>query len=283
KPMFVNFLMATNVFDMPASLFARYLEFFDIETATPMQTWDGGTRRIYEKLSAGFRDKIYLGRPVRKVYRRAADVVVEDEEGRTETFDDVVFGCNANQTLMMLDKPTFLESWLLSSIRYESELHNHTVVHSDASVLPDNDVKPLATRSNHIEQYGARPDNYEITYIMHNQQPWAKRSDKPCLVTYNPVSRIDEGKIVKRWWFQHIVHDVRHVALLIHLFRFVQGRRRTWHCGAHTLVNSQETCFVSGLVTARQMGADYPFQDVEARKWFNFYGRTMYGWRFRRA
>ncbi len=38
KPIFVNFPMATNVFDMPASLFARYLEFFDIETATPMQT-----------------------------------------------------------------------------------------------------------------------------------------------------------------------------------------------------------------------------------------------------
>ena len=50
KPMFVNFLMATNVFDMPAALFARYLDFFDIETATPMQTWDQGTRRIYEKL-----------------------------------------------------------------------------------------------------------------------------------------------------------------------------------------------------------------------------------------
>ena len=41
KPMFVNFLMATNVFDMPAALFARYLEFFDIESATPMQTWTG--------------------------------------------------------------------------------------------------------------------------------------------------------------------------------------------------------------------------------------------------
>ena len=179
---------------------------------------------------------------------------MEDEDGNTEAFDDVVFACNANQTLMILDEPTFLEGWLLSSIRYESELHNHTVVHSDASILPDSAVRPLATRSNHIEQYGARPDNYEITYIMHNQQPWANRSDKPCLVTYNPISRIDEDKIVKRWWFQHIVHDVRHVALLIHLFRFVQGRRRSWHCGAHTLVNSQETCFVSGLVTARQLG-----------------------------
>ena len=40
---------------------------------------------------------------------------------------------------------------------------------------------------------------------------------------------------------------------------------------------------MTGLVTARQIGADYPFQDAEARKWFNFYGRTMYGWRFRRA
>ena len=131
------------------------------------------------------------------------------------------------------------------------------------SVLPDNAARPLETRSNHIEQYGARPDNYEITYIMHNQQPWANTSDKPCLVTYNPVSRIDDSKVVKRWWFQHVVHDVRHIALLVPLFRLVQGRRRTWHCGAHTLINSQETCFVTGLVTARQLGADYPFRDDE--------------------
>ena len=283
KPMFVNFLMATNVFDMPASLFSRYLEFFDIETATPMQTWGGGTRRIYEAMSADFEDRIYLDRPVRKVRRGTSGVVVEDENGDSETFDDVVFACNANQTLMMLDEPTLLESFLLSSIRYESELHNHTVIHSDASVLPEDETQPLDTRSNHIEQYGARPDNYEITYIMHNQQPWAKSSDKPCLVTYNPVSPIDEGKVIRKWWFQHIVHDVRHVALLVHLFRFVQGRRHTWHCGAHTLINSQETCFVTGLVTARQLGADYPFRDPEARKWFNFYGRLMYGLRLRKA
>ena len=283
KPMFVNFLMATNVFDMPASLFARYLEFFDIVTATPMRTWEGGTRRIYEKLTEGFREKIHLERRVSRVVRLGSEVVVEDEHGAVETFDDVVFACNANQTLMALDRPTFLESWLLASIRYESELHNHAVVHSDASVLPDNAARPLETRSNHIEQYGARPDNYEITYIMHNQQPWANRSDKPCLVTYNPISRIDESKVVKRWWFQHVVHDVPHIVLLVQLFRLIQGRRRTWHCGAHTLVNSQETCFVTGLVTARQLGADYPFRDDETRKWFNFYGRMMYGWRFRKA
>ena len=283
KPMFVNFLMATNVFDMPASLFARYLEFFDIQTATPMQTWDQGTRRIYENLSADFQDRIYLNRPVRKVYRHQSHVVVEDEDGVQETFDDVIFACNANQTLMLLDRPTFLERYILSSIRYDSELHNHAVVHSDASVLPDNAAQPLATRSNHIEQYGARPDNYEITYVMHNQQPWAGGSDKPCLVTYNPVSPIDGDKVVGRWWFQHVVHDVRHVAWLIHLFRFIQGKRRSWHCGAHTLVNSQETCFITGLAAARQLGADYPFNDPEARRIFNYYGSILYGRRFHKA
>ncbi len=283
KPMFVNFLMATNVFDMPAALFSRYLEFFDIEVATSMQTWDQGTRRIYENLSADFAEKIYLNRPVLKVYRHPSGVVVEDEAGLKETFDGVIFACNANQTLMILDKPTMVERYILSSIRYESELHNHTVVHSDPSVLPDNEVNPLETRSNHIEQYGARPDNYEITYIMHNQQPWANRSDKPCLVTYNPISRIDERRVIGRWWFQHIVHDVRHVAWLIYLFRFIQGRRRTWHCGAHTLINSQETCFVSGLAAATQLGADYPFDDSGARRSFNHYGSLMYGWRFKKV
>ena len=283
KPMFVNFLMATNVFDMPASLFSRYLEFFDIESSTPIQTWDQGTRRIYENLSAGFRDKIYLDRPVRKVFRLKTGIVVEDHNGVQETFDEVVFACNANQTLMILDRPTMMERFILSSIRYESELHNHAIIHSDSSVLPDNEVQPLSTRSNHIEQYGSRPDNYEITYIMHNQQPWANRSDKPCLVTYNPISRIDSQKVIGKRWFQHIVHDVRHVTLLMHLFRFIQGRRRTWHCGAHTLVNSQETCFVSGLATARQLGAGYPFDDPQARRMFNYYGSIMYGWRFRKA
>ncbi len=132
KPMFVNFLMATNVFDMPAALFARYLEFFDIETATPMKTWDQGTRRIYENLKADFRDKVYLNRPVRKVHRNKTGVVVEDEWGAQEEFDALILACNANQSLMILDKPSFLERYILSSVRYESELHNHTVVHSDA-------------------------------------------------------------------------------------------------------------------------------------------------------
>ena len=283
KPMFINFVLATNIFDMPASLFSRYLEFFDIERATPMQTWEGGIRHVHEKLSADFRDKIYLNRPVRKVYRHSSGVVVEDQDGVQETFDEVIFACNANQTVEILDNPTRLERYILSSVRYDDSIHNRAVVHSDASVLPDNAARPLTSRTNHVEQYGVKPDNYEITYIMHNQQPWAQKSDKPCLVTYNPITPIDGNKIIAERRFQHIVHDVRHIAVLVSLFRFIQGKRRTWHCGAHTLLNSQETGFVTGLATARQMGAGYHFDDPEAMRSFNYYGSIMYGWGFRKA
>ncbi|MDE0170008.1 MAG: hypothetical protein OXS29_10885 [bacterium] len=76
---------------------------------------------------------------------------------------------------------------------------------------------------------------------------------------------------------------MRQVAWLIYLFRFIQGRRRTWHSGAHTLINSQETCFVSGLAAATQLGAGYPFDDPGARRSFNHYGSLMHGWRFTKA
>jgi uncharacterized protein len=282
KPLFVNFVLATNVFDMPASMFSRYLEFFDIERATPMVTWKGGTRAIYESMTAAFKDRIHLGRGVARITRDHDGVTVRDTSGRDERFDQVILACNANQALMLLAEPSATERWLLGKVRYESELHNHAVVHTDASVLPDDATEALRTRSNFVLHYGSRPDNYEITYIMHNQQPWAKASDRPCLVTYNPVQKIDPAKVVTRWWFQHVVHDVFHTVVLLNVFPTIQGKQRTWYCGAHTVVNSQEHAFLSGLSVARQLGADYPFAaNREAAGWFNFYGRLMHGPFFR--
>ena len=72
-------------------------------------------------------------------------------------------------------------------------------------------------------------------------------------------------------------------ALTVNSFRFVQGKRRTWHCGAHTLINSQETCLVTGLAAARQIGADYHLDDPEAKRLFNYYGSILHGRRFRKV
>ena len=141
----------------------------------------------------------------------------------------------------------------------------------------------ILSGNHHIAQYGARPDNYEITYIMHNQQPWASQSDKPCLVTYNSISPIDERKVVMRRWFQHVVHDMRHVVLLVNLFRCIQGKGRTWHCGLTRWSTARGPASSPDSPLRRQMGADYPCDDPAAKRSFNYYGSIMYGWRFRKA
>src|ERR1700722_16021971 len=81
KPLFVNFVLATNVFDMPASMFSRYLDFFDIEHATPMVTWKGGTRAIYDRMTAGFKHRIHLGRGAARIARDRGGVTVRDTAG----------------------------------------------------------------------------------------------------------------------------------------------------------------------------------------------------------
>ncbi len=278
KPLFVNFVLASALFDMPAALFARYLDFFDVEKSTPMVTWDQGTQNLYRRMTAGYADKILTNRAVSRILRDRTGVTIHDSQGGVERYDEVVLACNANQGLMMLEQPSVGERAILGAIKYESELHNHAVVHWDDSVLPKDATDPVGTRINYVLHYGGRPDNYEITYIMHNQQPWAKRSDRSCLVTYNAVQPIDPKKVIGRHWFQHVVHDVRHFTVTMNLIQFIQGRRHTWHCGAHTTVNSQEHGFISGLAVARQLGAAYPFpEDPVAKEWFNFWSRTMFG------
>jgi len=64
---------------------------------------------------------VRLSRPLRKACRRATGAIVEDEQGALEEFENVVFACNANRTLMMLNKLPLLNRYMLSSTRCASE------------------------------------------------------------------------------------------------------------------------------------------------------------------
>ncbi|GHE43599.1 amine oxidase [Streptomyces longispororuber] len=284
KPLFVNFVLTSGVFDMPASMFVRYLDFFDIEHSSPMVTWQGGTRAIYARLTRDFAHRIHLDHAVRRVIRDGGGVVLVDAHGGRERFDHVVLACNANHALALLARPTRRERRLLGAVRYDAGLHGTAVAHTDDSLLPDDALRVRETRSTYVRHYGSAPDNYEITYVMHNQQPWGDGPASPRLVTYNAQRPPAPQHVVGRYEFQHVVHDIRHTVLLHALLPTLQGRHGTWYCGAHTTVNSQEHAFLSGLAVARQLGADYPFAGHrEATRWFNFYGRMCQGPRFRTA
>lgn len=116
--------------DMPASVFVRCLDFFDVEHSIPMVTWRGATRAIYQRLTGDYADRILLDCPVRGVIRRAEGVLVQDVRGGTERFDQVILACNVDQSLALLARPSARERRLLGAVRYDTGPHDEAVAHT---------------------------------------------------------------------------------------------------------------------------------------------------------
>ncbi|GAB3665582.1 hypothetical protein GCM10027589_30260 [Actinocorallia lasiicapitis] len=239
-----------------------------------MTTWKGGTRAVYQAMTEGFADRIELGCAVTEVRRDTHGVRVTDATGRKRRYDQVIFACGADEALALLPDASLAERMLLGAVRYDDAIHGEAVVHTDRSVVPD--TACLAERSTYVDRRTS--GGYEITYLMHNQQPWTADRHRPWLVTYQGAGSREFDGVVRRERFHHVRSDLFHTLVLTNLFPLLQGRRRTWFCGAHTTFNSQEHCFLSGLAVAHRLGADYPFpEDREARAWFRFYGRLSQG------
>ena len=194
--------MATNVFDMPASLFARYLEFFDIESATPMQTWDQGNQAtpLREAGTAGFRDQDLLGaagaagapsvRPMSKSRMREGDPGdIRRGDFRVQREPD------PDDALRQADAPRALHP-LLDPLRERAPQPCDRPLRR----LGPSGQRGQAARDPEQSRRAVRLTGRTTTRSPTScttSSPGPIGSDKPCLVTYNPISRIDEGKIVE--------------------------------------------------------------------------------------
>lgn len=91
-------------------------------------------RAMYQTIRrCGLRDpKVSLGRRVRSVVRSGGKVRATDADGRTATFDRIVFACSAESTLGVLKDLTWAERMLLPQVKYFSDL---AVTHTDANYV----------------------------------------------------------------------------------------------------------------------------------------------------
>ena len=94
----------------------------------------GGARQYVDKITAQISDK-RLNTPVQQVLRDEQGVRVVTS-GQVERFDAIVMACHSDQALAILGgSATSDERDVLGAIRYQP---NRAVLHTDASVLPDN-------------------------------------------------------------------------------------------------------------------------------------------------
>jgi uncharacterized protein len=231
----------------PAAAFMRFYENHGLLRLTGRPQWrtvEGGSQEYVRRISAPFAERIRLGCGVRALRREAEDVVVADTQGGSARYDHVVIAAHSDQALAMLADPSPEEQALLGAIGYGE---NDAVMHRDPALMPRR--RKVWASWNYLE--GADPGRFCATYWMNKLQSVPGQGD--VFVTLNPTAEPEAAGVIHRESYAHPRFDGAAMRAQRQLWS-LQGRRRTWFCGAWFGSGFHEDGLQAGLAVAEQLG-----------------------------
>lgn len=245
---------AGDIPGFPAASFIRFCENHGLLKFSGRPTWrtvKGGSREYVAKITAPYAHAIRQHCPVYAVRRDERGVSLTSAAGE-ERFDDLVIATHADQALAMLVDADADERRLLGAIQYR---HNHAVLHSDPALMPRH-RRVWSSWNYASDSHGAARDStrgpaLSVTYWMNRLQHIPDAT--PLFVTLNPVIEPDPALVHARMDYEHPLLDSAAVAAQQQLWS-LQGKRRTWFCGAHFGAGFHEDGLQAGLAVAEQLG-----------------------------
>ena len=225
----------------PACYFVRFLANHGLLNIKDRPQWrviQGGSREYVNKLTAPFRDSIRLNEAVVSVRRLPSHVEIRTAAGVTERFDYLFIASHSDQALAMLSDASQHERDILGAIPYQN---NQAVLHTDTSLLPKS--KRAWAAWNYLRR---RNDHgrVSVTYNMSILQD-LQASTTFC-VTLNDTQAIDPDQIICCMQYQHPVYTTAGVAAQ-QCQQDINGKHRTWYCGAYWRYGFHEDGVVSAL------------------------------------
>jgi predicted NAD/FAD-binding protein len=252
---------AHGMFDFPAENFVAFFSNHRLlQYDRPIwRTVKGGSERYVEKLLQAFHGQIRLGCAVTSITRTpSGEVVVKDSHGHAETYDHVVIGSHSDQALAMLTDPNEHECAILGDIGYAP---NVVYLHRDIKLMPKRRHAWASWNFLRWSRQGAALNDVAVTYWMNRLQGIDER--KPLFVSLNPPFEPDPALIFGRYICDHPVYNAAAFAAQKRLHE-IQGRRRTWFCGAWTGYGFHEDGLRSGLAVAESLGASVPWRALSS-------------------
>ncbi|MGH1371047.1 MAG: NAD(P)/FAD-dependent oxidoreductase [Cellvibrionaceae bacterium] len=240
-----------TMMSFPLIFFIRFFKNHGLLSVTNRPQWrviEGGSRAYLSPLTEGFKDRIHLNSRIRCVERTDTEVVIEFNDGRVETFDQVVFACHSDQALELIKNPSEDERAILGAMAYQS---NDVVLHTDHSLLPKR-RQAWASWNYRIRQQ--RQSQAVLTYNMNTLQ--GIESDKVFCVTLNDTDNIQLDSILGRYQYSHPVFTPESVAAAAR-WSEINGHYRTWFCGAYWANGFHEDGCSSGIRVATSLGAKW--------------------------
>lgn len=210
------------------------------------KTVTGGSRTYVEALvrDGGFETLAGVG--VARVSRQDDFVTIADERGVVRPFDHVVIATHADQALRLLDDADPEEANLLGSFDYQT---NRAVLHRDRRLMPKK--RHLWSSWNYLKTGTGPENNLCVTYWMNKLQSLDTKTN--LFVTLNPKTEVHPKAVEAVFDYDHPVFNADAIIAQKNLWN-LQGRRRTWFCGAHFGFGFHEDGLQSGLAVAEQLG-----------------------------
>jgi predicted NAD/FAD-binding protein len=234
---------ASDVLDYPAASFIGFCcnhGLLQVRNRPVWRTVQGGSRVYVEKLVRRI-GNVKAGMAAAHIRRDADGATVADQHGRERRYDHVVVATHADQALALLDDPSPEERRLLGAFRYSRNL---AVLHSDDSLMPRR--RSVWSSWNYLET----GEGLCVTYWMNRLQGFGGRD---LFVTLNPLHAPRHGSIVMSEVYEHPLFDAPAVEAQKDIWS-LQGKRRTWFCGAHFGAGFHEDGLQAGLAVAEQLG-----------------------------
>ncbi len=239
-----------SMFLFPAQFFIRFFKNHGLLSVNDRPDWyviKNGSRSYVDKLVASFQDKILINTAVKQVKRTAHGVFITDNHGHTAEYDYVLMASHADQTLRMLVDKNATEQDILSNFPYQE---NKVVLHTDTSILPKRKLA-WASWNYHIPKHDVT--SVPVTYNMNRLQ--SINADKTFCVTLNDTGEIDERNIIKTLSYDHPLFTPESINAQQRLPE-INGRNRTYYCGAYWRNGFHEDGVVSALTAINQFNED---------------------------
>jgi len=240
---------AARVGDYPTEAFVRFCENHHLLQLSGRPLWrtvKGGSARYVERLTEGLGQRLRLDNAATEVRRDAEGVVVHSEghaEGRR--FDHVVIATHADQALRLLPDPTAAEARVLGAFGYS---RNRAVLHSDPALMPQ---RRAVWSSWNYAADRSRTQAPCVTYWMNRLQDIPERT--PMFLTLNPTVEPRSEHLIRSEIYEHPVFNMAAIRAQDELW-WLQGRRRTWFCGAYFGAGFHEDGLQAGLAVAEALG-----------------------------
>ena len=212
--------------DMPFKLFVEFFSnhgLFKFRNRPQWFTVKNRSRTYVNAILKEISGEIYKNYEVKKIIRKNNNIriMVGPDEEFLE-YDHVVMACHADQSLKLI-QPSTMENDLLKNFEY---VENQAYLHCDENLMP-------RTRNSWASWNAiSNKDVSEscVTYWLNKLQNIDTKNNY--FLTLNPISKIDDRKVIKKIKFTHPSFNLKTYRLQKELVN-LQGKQNTWFCGSY--------------------------------------------------